>query len=92
MDRMSSPKADGGMGFRHLHDFNIALLGKQGWRLLTNPESLVAKVYKARYYPQGNFLSATLGGSPSFVWRSVLEAQSVIKKGVACRVGSGSSN
>lgn len=43
-DRMGKPKVAGGLGFRHSHDFNMALLGKQGWRLLTHPESLVAKV------------------------------------------------
>ncbi|XP_074341885.1 putative mitochondrial protein AtMg00310 [Apium graveolens] len=47
-DNMSKKKSSGGMGFRKLHDFNIALIGKQGWRLLTHPEKLVSKVYKAR--------------------------------------------
>ncbi|XP_060969479.1 uncharacterized protein LOC133036764 [Cannabis sativa] len=32
-DRMCEAKDQGGMGYRHLHDFNIALLGKQAWRL-----------------------------------------------------------
>lgn len=82
----------GGLGFRHLHDFNVALLGKQAWRLLTNADSLVARIYKARYYPQSNFLSTKIGGSPSFVWRSVLEAQNMIRTGAACRMGSGVSN
>lgn len=90
-ERLCKPKSEGGIGFRHIHDFNIALLGKQGWRLLTKSESLVARVYRARYYPNSNFLSATIGGSPSFVWKSVLEAQSIIKEGVACRVGSGTT-
>lgn len=90
-DRMCMPKSEGGLGFRHLHDFNIALLGKQAWRLVTKAESLVAKVYKARYYPQNSFLTATIGSNPSFVWRSILEAQTVVKGGIACRVGSGAS-
>lgn len=51
----------------------------------------MTKVYKARYFPHTNFLSAKLGGSPSFVWRSILEAQNVIKEEVACRVDSGGS-
>ncbi|XP_019183749.1 PREDICTED: uncharacterized protein LOC109178667 [Ipomoea nil] len=44
-DRMCVPKKFGGMGFKRLHEFNIALLAKQGWRLLTNPGSLVARVF-----------------------------------------------
>ena len=41
-DRLSVPKAFGGMGFRRLHESNIALLCKQWWKLLTDPTSLVA--------------------------------------------------
>ncbi|XP_062075810.1 uncharacterized protein LOC133779929 [Humulus lupulus] len=90
-DRMSKPKADGGLGFRSLHDFNVALLGKQGWRLLKYPNTLVSKVYKSRYYPTCNFLSANLGSSPSFIWRSIMEAHHLIKQGAAVRIGSGAS-
>lgn len=32
----------GGLGFRRVHEFNLALLAKQGWRLLTDPSSLVS--------------------------------------------------
>lgn len=35
-------KLKGGMGFRNLHTFNLAMLAKQGWRLLSNPHSLIA--------------------------------------------------
>ena len=31
------------MGFRDLKMFNLAMLGKQGWRLMTRPDSLCAK-------------------------------------------------
>lgn len=41
--RMCQPKIARGMGFRHLHNFNIALLGKQAWRLVKNTKSLVDK-------------------------------------------------
>ena len=39
------------MGFKNLQAFNLAMLAKQGWRLLMNPNFLVARVYKAKYYP-----------------------------------------
>ncbi|XP_060972201.1 uncharacterized protein LOC133038159 [Cannabis sativa] len=90
-ERMCKPKSQGGLGFRNLYDFNVALLGKQGWRLIVQPHSLVSRVFKAKYYPNGTFLSAELGGSPSFVWRSIMEAQLLLKKGAAIRVGSGAS-
>jgi hypothetical protein len=41
-------KEFGGMGFRHLHGFNLAMLGKQGWNLLTNQDTIVARIFKAR--------------------------------------------
>lgn len=44
------------MRFRDLEAFNLALLGKQGWHLLTNPASLLYRVFKAKYYPRGDFL------------------------------------
>jgi hypothetical protein len=31
---MSNPKGEGGMGFQNFRLFNLALLGKQGWRLM----------------------------------------------------------
>lgn len=86
---MCKSKMYGGLGFRQLHEFNTASLGKQGWRLITNPESLVARIYKSRYYPQYSFLSATIGSSPSYIWRSILAAQEILKQRLGCRVGNG---
>ncbi|KAL8116202.1 hypothetical protein AgCh_022629 [Apium graveolens] len=67
------------------------MLGKTGVEAVDTAESLVARVYKARYYPRGNFLNAQIGGNPSFIWRSVIETQSIIKEGIGYRVGSGES-
>ena len=57
------------MGFSNLRDFNMAKLGKQGWKLLTKPDLLVARILKARYYKSGTFLSAKMGHHPSLTWR-----------------------
>lgn len=34
-------KEHGGMGFQHLSAFNLALLGKQTWCLMSQPDLLV---------------------------------------------------
>lgn len=66
-DRMNKHKSTGGLGFRDFHDFNLALLGKQGWRFTSRPMSLVSRVYKACYFPKVHFLDAELGHNPSFI-------------------------
>lgn len=53
--RLCIPKKWGGMGFRKLHEFNIALLGKQAWRMIENPNSLTARVMNGRYFPNTIF-------------------------------------
>lgn len=49
------------MGFRDFSSFNQIVIAKQGWRLLQFPESLIAKILKARYFKQTNFLGASAG-------------------------------
>ncbi|CAN0845734.1 Uncharacterized mitochondrial protein AtMg00310 [Linum grandiflorum] len=65
------------------------MLGKQGWKFLSNPDALVSRVFKAKYFRQGDFLSARLGNRPSYVWRSILAAQQVVRKGCRWRLGDG---
>ncbi|XP_019167308.1 PREDICTED: uncharacterized protein LOC109163041 [Ipomoea nil] len=90
-DKLCIPKKYGGLGFKDLRAFNVALLGKQVWRLLTNTDSLVSKVYKARYYPNQSFTDAILGNNPSHCWRSIMTAKSLICSGVRRRIGNGDS-
>lgn len=91
-DRMTAPKGKGGLGFKLLHQFNLALLAKQGWRILTTPDALVTKVMRARYFPRTGFLQATTRNNPSYVWRSILAGQSVLKDGLGRRVKNGRSS
>lgn len=60
-------KEDGGMGFRNLAKFNIALLAKQGWQILMHPTSLMAHILRSKYFPNTIFLNAQLGSNLSLV-------------------------
>lgn len=67
-DSLSTPKCFGGLGFKDLRCFNLALLAKQGWKLLSNPTTLISRVLKAKYFNNCDFLDANLGSNPSYTW------------------------
>ncbi|XP_050222666.1 uncharacterized protein LOC126672755 [Mercurialis annua] len=90
-DKLCKPKKFGGIGFRKIHDFNVAMLSRQAWRLLINGDSLMSRVFKAKYFPKTSFLGAKLGSNPSFVWRSIFATQKVMRRGVRVRIGDGKS-
>ena len=72
--KMCKPKVQGGMRFRNLQAFNLPMLSKQAWRILMNPCSLIARIYKAKYFPYSDILGAKLGCNPSYAWRSIYKA------------------
>ena len=77
------------MGFQDLHSFNLAMLAKQVWRLLSAPDSLCARVLRARYYPDGRLLNAWVKSGSSYTWQSVMVGLQCFKKGYIWRVGDG---
>ncbi|CAN1129424.1 Putative ribonuclease H protein At1g65750 [Linum perenne] len=62
-ERTCVHKEAGGMGFRDLRSFNLAI------------------IFKARYFPRGDFLSTPKGNGPSYVWKSIRRSQLVIHRG-----------
>lgn len=84
-------KKRGGLGFRNLHGFNLALLGKQCWNLIDKPNALVSRVLKARYYPECHLLQARRLGGSRYTWSGIWEAKEEIKKGLCWVLGDGQS-
>jgi hypothetical protein len=87
--KMGKAKDKGGLGFRDLELFNLAILAKQGWCLIQNPETLMAKIMRAKYYPNSNFLEADIGQNPSYAWHSIWNSKKLLKEGLVWRVGDG---
>ena len=86
---MTQPKVVGGLGFKDFELFNLAMLARQAWRLLQNPDTLCARILKSIYYPSSDILDAELGGRPSQVWRAILEGRDILKQGLIRRIGNG---
>lgn len=86
---MGVSKQGGGLGFRELESFNLALLAKQLWRILDNPDSLVASVMKEKYFKRTTILDAQARSNASLMWKSIMAARGVIKNGARWRVGDG---
>ena len=74
------------LGKKHLYR---AILARQGWRLLQNPDSLVHRFLKAKYFPLQSFLNATVKPNASYIWRSLCEVRGVLGLGLRWRVGDG---
>lgn len=67
-DKICQPKKCGGLGIRRLHQMNVALLAKFGWKALTEEEPLWIKVLLAKY---GSPLEDSVKQNASATWRSI---------------------
>ncbi|KAL8103570.1 hypothetical protein AgCh_027952 [Apium graveolens] len=90
-DKMCMSKEGGGLSFKKLRSFNITMLAKKGWRLINNENPLETNIMHAKYFPGSDFLSASLSTNPSYMWRSIMEAQDWVKQGCRRRIGDESS-
>ena len=89
-ERLCCRKRKGGLGYRDLHLFNLAMLARQGWRLITDPDSRCAQVLHAKYFPDGDSLAVEEKQGVSYSWRSILRGFGALKDGLIWRVGDGS--
>lgn len=65
------------------------MLGKQIWRIILYPNSLLSRIFKAKYFPHCDVLDATPNANASITWRSILSALPLVATGIRWRVGNG---
>ncbi|KAG8483530.1 hypothetical protein CXB51_023272 [Gossypium anomalum] len=83
------PKGVGGMGFRDMHVFNLALLSKQVWRLVNFKDTLCFKVLSAKYFPEGDVFWPKWCDRLSFTWMSIAKAAATLKDSLNNRLLEG---
>jgi hypothetical protein len=61
------------------------MLATQCWRLLEKSGSLCSRVFREKYYPDGNLLRTKLKPGSSFTWQSVMAGLKTFKRGCIWR-------
>lgn len=67
------------------------MLGKQGWEILQEPESLFAQILRAKYFPGDNVMRDEPMHGMSYTWRSILKGIKLLNDGIIWRIGDGQS-
>ncbi|XP_056843438.1 uncharacterized protein LOC130495882 [Raphanus sativus] len=88
--KLTLPKNLGGMGFRDIKCFNQALLGKIAWRLIREPNSLLAQTLLGKYCHAEPILNGPCTSNASHGWRGILWGCELLKLGLGWSVGNGS--
>lgn len=65
-----------------------ALLGKQIWRLITNPNNLVSKVLKAKYHHSESIFRCWIPKNASWIWKSVMGVRESVEEGISRWIGN----
>lgn len=82
-------KIEGRLGLQKRNEFNLALFGKHVWHFLSKPDSLVARLFKERYYPSGHVLQTKGHQDDSFIWKGIREARDALYYGFRWVLGDG---
>ena len=70
-DTLCQPKARGGLGLKKSSLVNQAMIAKQYWRIQNYPNSLMAKTFKAKYFPTSSLQNYKPKPHHSWTWRNI---------------------
>ncbi|WZZ24801.1 hypothetical protein YC2023_008202 [Brassica napus] len=89
--RLTLPKTMGGLGFRDIECYNQALLAKIAWRLIRDPQSLLAQTLFGKYCFDSSFCDSSCPASAFHGWRGILWGRDLLQLGLGWTVGNGES-
>ncbi|CAL9009810.1 unnamed protein product, partial [Prunus brigantina] len=82
------PQNLGGLGVRSAALFNKAALAKLGWICLTDSSNWWAQIMVKKYLKKEGFMVTTKKSAHFATWKAILEAHSVLHKGIRWIVGT----
>ncbi|KAL0315362.1 UNVERIFIED_CONTAM: hypothetical protein Sradi_5414400 [Sesamum radiatum] len=88
-DKVCASNEVGGLGLRKMSEFNLAMLAKQLWRVVINPDNLIGHIFKQRYFQHCELQEARAVAGCSFTWSSILVSRELIAVGIWWQIGSG---
>ena len=88
--KLTLPKNLGGLGFRDIECFNQALLAKITWRLIREPQSLLAQTLLGKYCQLSSLRECNCPTSASHGWRGIIWGRDLLQLGLGWSVGNGS--
>lgn len=78
-----------GLGFRKSEDMNDALLPKQAWKILEEPNSFLASFMLSKCGRENHFLNIQERQNSYQAWKSILTLREIISKGLDIQIWSG---
>lgn len=84
------PKDEGGLGIRSTFDLNRALLAKQFWRILTEPNSLYSQILTSKYKNKFNDDTFKCPSDATPTWKGIHRAYLLLKPQLCWQIGDGS--
>ncbi|XP_026434551.1 uncharacterized protein LOC113332094 [Papaver somniferum] len=80
-NKLSIPKALGGLGFRNLEHFNTTLLTKIAWKACSEDNSLCMQIVRAKYGKNGSLLHLDkLKDDSSCIWRNIYSGTEIVQQ------------
>ena len=86
------PKAEGDLVFRLMHEFNMSLISKLGWKLLSNADCLWVNQLQKKYIKYGNFITSLNPSSSSWLWKEIQRIKPFISAWACLKVSRASTS
>ena len=89
-ENVTKPKKAGGLGIRSMRQTNSAFLAKLGWRLLTEPNALWARILRSKYCEDRCDIDMFKEkANCSNAWHGIMSSIDIVRKGLSMTVGNG---